>query len=83
MYEEIKIQVIKKGRKNYRCVWCGDSIPIGLEHLYRVYRFDGEFQTDRVHGECIKASKDCEDLEEGFEAWTFVRGTCNLKGHVR
>ena len=42
-------------RKVYRCIWCGESIPIGLKHRYEISTFDG-LQNHRWHLECDKAA---------------------------
>ena len=40
-------------RKAHRCIWCGESIPVGLKHRYEVSMF-GELQRHRWHLECDK-----------------------------
>lgn len=47
-------------RKLYRCIWCGESIPIGLKHRHEVSRFY-ELQNNRWHLECDKAAEDYFD----------------------
>lgn len=64
------------GRKDYDCVWCPEVIAKGTKHVYRAYVFDG-FQTDRMHAECFAACGSGDaDIEDGFCAHEFRRGTC-------
>ena len=44
-------------RKKYRCIWCGESIPVGLKHRYEVSTFD-ILQQHRWHLECDKEAAD-------------------------
>lgn len=34
-------------RKAYRCIWCGQAIPVGEVHRHEVSRYDGHFQDHR------------------------------------
>lgn len=55
------------GRKDYRCIWCGQTIPKGERHFYRSHVFEGELSNDRFHMECIKAMQNCPDTAmDGF-----------------
>ena len=78
-YEELKTREIKKVRKEHSCVWCNFLIHVKESAIYRVYRFDGYFQTDYMHLECYEAMKsgdNCLDEHEdaGFEDGSFDRG---------
>jgi hypothetical protein len=53
-YVELKNQHVK-GRKEYRCEWCGQSILYGEVHLSRVYVIWGEITSGRMHLECERA----------------------------
>ena len=48
----------RAARKNHRCIWCGESIPVGLSHRYEVSKFDGDLQIHRWHSECSEAAQD-------------------------
>ena len=38
-------------RNLYRCIWCGETIVVGLKHRHEISRFD-ELQDFRWHMEC-------------------------------
>lgn len=40
------------GRKQYRCIWCGEAILAGERHRHEKSIFDGAFQDHRWHTEC-------------------------------
>lgn len=64
-----------KARKDYRCIWCGGEIPKGYYHLKEAAIFEGDFQSTRWHGECMKAAEEIAKLEGAFEieVWDNVR----------
>ena len=72
-YESISAKYVK-ARSEHQCVWCGEKILKGEDHLSRAYRFDGSFQRDRVHAECEKAMGVDDDASEGFEPCNQERG---------
>ena len=39
-------------KKRHRCIWCGERIAIGEQHIHEVSKFDGDFQDHRWHPEC-------------------------------
>lgn len=43
-------------RKAHRCFWCGESILKGEKHSKVAGKFEGEFQSIRLHNECSAAS---------------------------
>ena len=53
-------------RKPHRCVWCGESIPVGLKHRHEISAFDG-IQDHRWHLECDKAAQDYFNSGDGPE----------------
>lgn len=63
--------------KDRRCIWCPEKILAGEPARYRVYKFDGDFQTDYMHPECGAAMDALPrgELCEGFEASSYKRGT--------
>ena len=62
--------------KDRICAWCNEVIPKAENHVYRVYKFESDFQHDRMHLECAEAMKrtPCADLSQGFEEGEFLRG---------
>lgn len=52
------------GRKPHRCEWCGGPIPIGERHSLFVGIWEGEFQSWRMHPECLEFNGD--QIAEGF-----------------
>ena len=54
-----------KGRKEYRCEWCGEKILKDEIHAHFVGKWEGEFQDWRVHRECEKDMHSI-DLQDGF-----------------
>lgn len=64
-YEEISAKYVK-GRRTYRCEWCGQVIQKGEKHLTRAYKFEGEFNCGRMHLECEEAMYDDSDASEGW-----------------
>ena len=79
-YEEIRCSC-PRAKKEYKCVWCGEKILVGEVHTSRAYRFDGCFQSDRMHMECVTASGKLsrDEIDEGFLPGEFVRGGINNK----
>ena len=74
-----------KVRKPHQCVWCGEGINIGESAKYRVYIFEGDFNADYYHLECIAATDSITnwaDYDEGFEPHAFVRGSAIRKDEV-
>jgi hypothetical protein len=62
-------------RKTYKCIWCGEEIPVGLKHYRYSGKWDGDFQSERMHFECRDASFKYDFAHEGFEPGSFKRGT--------
>jgi hypothetical protein len=58
-----------KGKKEYFCSWCGQSIPEGEKHFKRAYKFCGDFISDRMHLEC-KAAMEKTPGDELADGWT-------------
>jgi hypothetical protein len=79
-YTELKLTE-RKARKEYRCAWCNEKIVIGEKHTHRVYIFEGDFSSDRMHNECFIAmgKADHEDVCEGFMFGEFHRGDTKSK----
>jgi hypothetical protein len=68
-------------KKDYVCEWCGQKIPKGEKHLSRVFKFEGDFNTGRMHLECEQDMKQApfHDLEDGWVFGSNDRPIANLK----
>jgi hypothetical protein len=54
-------------RKEHRCSWCGQVIPIGEEYVRTRFVFEGNPGSNKFHLECDKAAADdYADCGEGF-----------------
>lgn len=71
------------GRKDYWCEWCNELIPKGTKHVSRVYIFEDDFNSGRMHDECFEASgkADHEDICDGWNQGDFKRGQSVPKGY--
>ena len=80
MYEFIRQNVVKV-RKQHYCAWCEELIASGETAQYRVYVWEGEFNSEYQHPGCyaamLKAPADL--IEEGWIPGMFIRGTSDLK----
>jgi hypothetical protein len=67
------------GRKVHKCIWCGETIPVGEKMAHFKGTFLGQFQNWRMHQECYDAVKDDDDiLTEGFEEYEGKRGSAEI-----
>ncbi len=55
-----------KGRKDYRCEWCGQSIPAGEQHAHFAGQWEGEWQDWRMHRECYESAQHADVGTDGF-----------------
>jgi len=64
-------------RKFYACIWCQEIIQKGEKHVHQTSIYDGGFQDQRWHPECLAAMhRDyAENHEEEFPPHAFKRGT--------
>jgi hypothetical protein len=53
-------------KKAHRCIWCGESIPIGEKHRHEKSIYCGTFQDHRWHLECRDAAN-AELFDQGEE----------------
>ncbi len=53
-------------RKKHRCIWCGESIPVGLKHRHEISEFD-VLQDHRWHLECDASAVIYFNNEDGPE----------------
>lgn len=63
-------------RKEHKCTWCGQPIPVGTE--YRRVRgiFEGDPQISKFHPECDEAAtEDYRQWGEGFMPYENERPT--------
>lgn len=52
-------------RKQHKCEWCGESIPVGEKHFQFTGVWESEWQNWRMHQECYSQYiDDCNG--EGF-----------------
>ena len=70
-------------RKNHYCSWCGETIEVGEEVMYRAYIFDGDFHASYEHKECLVAIIESnEDLADfGYEECQQQRGKTYAECH--
>jgi len=45
-------------KREHRCIWCGEAIPLGEKYIRQKGRFDGEWQDNPWHDECFEGSND-------------------------
>jgi hypothetical protein len=75
-YTELSAVIVKKGRKDHQCEWCGEQIDKGAEHFHRTYIFEGTFNDGRMHMECMKAmdESDQDAIRDGWDVGDNKRG---------
>ena len=69
-------------RKEYKCIWCGELIPIATKYNWEFSKFDGHLQTHRWHMECRHAAQtdyDWNDSDGVFNPGEMKRGTAEYK----
>ena len=66
----------QKAKVKHRCCWCDEWTEAGKHRWYRSYVFQGDFQQDYMHEECMyaMADSDRESLEDGWSPGQFKRG---------
>lgn len=79
-YQELSIGE-PVARKDHKCTWCAEAIPKGEKHVARSYKFEGDFNSDRLHNECSEAMElvDWHYYDGGFEGGRYKRGTTQDK----
>ena len=45
-----------RAAKRHRCIWCGESIPVGTRYIKEFGKFEGDLQHNHWHPECRDAS---------------------------
>ena len=68
--------------KAHRCIWCGQTILQGEQHVYVRGVFEGDFQVNRYHNECDKAAQDYfrEYGDDGFDPYISDRPALSEEG---
>lgn len=67
-------------RKDRRCIWCGETIEIGLRHVHIVGVWQNEWQDYRMHAECYAAyDANWLDFQDGFGEYECHRGTAESR----
>lgn len=74
-YQAIKEKVVK-ARNQYGCSWCNEKIEKDEKHFSRAYKFEGDFNSDRMHLECFRAMENSSHdiVSEGWLPGEFKRG---------
>lgn len=61
-------ETAQKAKKEHRCTWCGQQIPVGESYVRRRGVFEGEPQVDKFHPECDERSAEiCAEEGGQFE----------------
>ena len=82
LYYTLLSETTPRARKQYSCIWCGESIPVGERHVHSVSCYDG-LQDQRWHADCHKvAQNDFDWCENGgeFNPWSHQRGSLREHG---
>lgn len=60
-----------KALKRYRCIWCGEQIPMGTRYVREFSVYDGDVQKHKWHPECKDAAEEFfrESGEDEFAPW--------------
>lgn len=63
-------------KKPHKCIWCGETIEAKTQYVRWTGVFEGDFQSNAYHPECHAAAATERDFwEDGFEPYSFARGT--------
>jgi hypothetical protein len=65
----------RKARKPHRCIWCGEAIVIGETYRHWRGKWEGEVMSNDWHKECDAAAANSDAELEGFEPYSFARGS--------
>lgn len=79
-YTELSCKDVK-GKKEYRCSWCGQKILTGELHQSRAYIADDGFSTSREHLECAEAMDkfDWDNNDSEYMFGEFMRGSIEYR----
>lgn len=66
-----------RAKKQHPCIWCVEKIEVGEIYQQEVLKFDGDFQDNRYHPECLDACKKSlkQEGESEFEPHNCKRGS--------
>ncbi len=63
-------------RKAHKCIWCGEQIDRSTTYRRQTGKFDGDFQSNAWHLDCIDVSDEILECEaDTFEPYTYQRGS--------
>lgn len=69
-------------RKEFKCIWCAESIPVATKYHYEVSKYEGRLQIHRWHPECRHAAQtdyDWNDSDGEFNPGDMKRGSAEYK----
>ena len=55
---EMSTETSPMARREHRCIWCGEPIRVGEKYSRQKGKFDGEWQDNPWHDECLEFSRD-------------------------
>lgn len=69
-------ETFPKARKEYKCIWCGEAIVKGEKHSHLASKYEGSFQDQRWHSDCMIAAQYYFQItkESDFEPYHYKRG---------
>ena len=77
MYTELKSKIVKV-KKPHECAWCAEQIDAKNLAEYRVYIYEGDFNHDWMHLECVEQMRQLDiDCEFTWMPGEFARGKCH------
>jgi hypothetical protein len=69
MNYQLIMESFPRSRKAHKCIWCGESIPVGEKYRHEISKYCG-LQNHHWHLECTAASMEYfASGEEEFEAY--------------
>lgn len=57
-------RTVTKPRKSHKCEWCHQAID--SDHLHFIGKFEGEFQSWRIHKDCRKPMEASGQYEDDY-----------------
>jgi DNA-directed RNA polymerase subunit RPC12/RpoP len=67
---EIETTTHPKAKKEHRCIWCGEKILVGEKYTRQKGIFDGEWQDNPWHDDCLEGADD-HFTSMGEYCWSF------------
>lgn len=62
-------------RKEHDCIWCREKIQVGEKYSKQTGVFEGDFQANKFHPECLEVSFIYCKHEPEFEPHGYKRGS--------